>query len=29
MIEWFNEQFAPGALFLWLGVAFVVLIPHW
>ncbi len=27
MIEWFNEQFAPGALFLWLSVASVVLIP--
>ena len=27
MIEWFNEQFAPGALFLTLSAAFVVLVP--
>ena len=27
MIEWFNEHFAPGAMFLWLCVLFVLMIP--
>lgn len=27
MIDWFNEQFAPGGLFLWLSVAFLLLTP--